>query len=105
MAELKRITGKELLQLARENKDKDLLGSPTDWAKFGIKIQLEADQKAHDAVIREIFERIEGLGLGIYHHSMAVDHYDNQGNEVMEHQPDCLKCKFEKIKHKYLGGK
>jgi len=35
---------------------------------------------------------LESLPLKLTH-SYAVDHYDKKGNEVLLHQPDCLRCR------------
>lgn len=74
-----------------------------------LKAQLDADVAYYEPLIqqvaREIFEEIEKLPLGISQHTFGLDHYDKEGNEIMTHQPDCLLCKFLKVKSKYGGQK
>ena len=51
--------------------------------------------EAHKKEIEGIKQALEELPLGL-HHQLGLDHYDEHGNEVMVHQPDCIECQWEK---------
>lgn len=60
-------------------------------------------QQVCQDTIRDIFDSIEKLSLGMNQHTFGLDHYDNCGNEVLTHQPDCLRCRFLTLKAKYIN--
>lgn len=56
---LKRISDEAILCLLNSRKVRDEIDAIVERRIF-VQAQLEADQKEHDAIKREIFERIEG---------------------------------------------
>ena len=67
--------------------------------------QRDTDVKWYEDRIKSIFTDLEKLPLGISHHTRGLDHYDGEGNEVMKHQPDCLRCKYLRVKRRYTDVK
>jgi len=57
--------------------------------------------KTKQGIINAVFHDIDKLPLGIAQHTFGLDHYDRCGNEIMVHQPDCIRCKYIRVKKKW----